>query len=114
MYDQALSAHSHLQITLLLQMLQTSGSTEITSDTPDQTTPLEDSLGAQVSNQTDACCSSAVAGVTASNSNVENNHIITFKTSLMISHLAVLKAEEILKTLHNKFLKKLSQTPEVK
>jgi hypothetical protein len=70
--DQALPAEQPITNNATTTNTTTSETTEITSDTPDQTTPPEDTLGALVSNQTDAAAS-AVAGVTASNSNVENN-----------------------------------------
>lgn len=63
---------------------------ETTSDTLDQTTPPEDTLGAQVSNQTDKAASAA-AGVSASNSKVENNQVSNIQN--VINNIAISAAQ---------------------
>jgi hypothetical protein len=63
---------------------------ETTSDTLDQTTPPEDTLGAQVSNQTDKAAAAA-AGVSASNSKVENNQVSNIQN--VINNIAISAAQ---------------------
>jgi hypothetical protein len=63
---------------------------ETTSDTLDQTTPPEDTLGAQVSNQTDKAAVAA-AGVSASNSKVENNQVSNIQN--VINNIAISAAQ---------------------
>jgi hypothetical protein len=67
-----------------------SETTETTSDTLDQTTPPEDTLGSQVSNQTDKAAAAA-AGVSASNSKVENNQISNIQN--VINNIAISAAQ---------------------
>ncbi|HEX9320262.1 MAG TPA: hypothetical protein VF884_15110, partial [Nitrososphaeraceae archaeon] len=64
--------------------------TETTSDTLNQTTAPEDTLGAKVSNETDTAAS-AVAGVSASNSKVENNQVSNVQN--VINNIAVSAAQ---------------------
>ena len=61
-----------------------------TSDTLDQTTSPEDTLGAQISNQTESAAS-AVAGLSTSNSKVENNQITNIQN--VISNIAISAAQ---------------------
>ena len=67
-----------------------SETTETTSDTLDQTTPPEDTLGAQVSNQTDKAAAAA-AGVSAGNSKVENNQVSNIQN--VINNIAISAAQ---------------------
>ncbi len=64
--------------------------TETTDDTLDQTTSLEDTLGAQISNQTESAAS-AVAGLSTSNSKVENNQITNIQN--VINNIAISAAK---------------------
>ena len=64
--------------------------TETNADTLDQTSSPEDTLGAQVSNQIDSAAS-ALAGVSVSNSNVENNQIINIQN--VINNIAISAAQ---------------------
>ena len=64
--------------------------TEATSDTLDQTTSPEDTLGAQISNQTESAAS-AVAGLSSSNAKVENNQITNIQN--VINNIAISAAQ---------------------
>jgi hypothetical protein len=63
---------------------------ETTADTLDQTTSPEDTLGAQISNQTESAAS-AVAGLSTSNSKVENNQITNIQN--VINNIAISAAQ---------------------
>jgi hypothetical protein len=68
----------------------TTAATETTDDTLDQTTSPEDTLGAQISNQTESAAS-AVAGLSTSNSKVENNQITNIQN--VINNIAISAAK---------------------
>jgi hypothetical protein len=68
----------------------TTGATETNADTLDQTTSSEDTLGAQISNQTESAAS-AVAGLSTSNSKVENNQITNIQN--VINNIAISAAK---------------------
>jgi hypothetical protein len=68
----------------------TTAATETNADTLDQTTSSEDTLGAQISNQTESAAS-AVAGLSTSNSKVENNQITNIQN--VINNIAISAAK---------------------
>ncbi|MGB8101908.1 MAG: hypothetical protein WCE96_09545 [Nitrososphaeraceae archaeon] len=68
----------------------TTAATETNADTLDQTTSPEDTLGAQISNQTESAAS-AVAGLSTSNSKVENNQITNIQN--VINNIAISAAK---------------------
>jgi hypothetical protein len=68
----------------------TTAATETNADSLDQTTSPEDTLGAQISNQTESAAS-AVAGLSNSNSKVENNQITNIQN--VINNIAISAAK---------------------
>jgi hypothetical protein len=68
----------------------TTAATETNADSLDQTTSPEDTLGAQISNQTESAAS-AVAGLSTSNSKVENNQITNIQN--VINNIAISAAK---------------------
>ncbi|MGB8164633.1 MAG: hypothetical protein WCF14_06445, partial [Nitrososphaeraceae archaeon] len=68
----------------------TTAATESNADTLDQTTSPEDTLGAQISNQTESAAS-AVGGLSTSNSKVENNQITNIQN--VINNIAISAAK---------------------
>jgi len=66
--------------------LEGSSGSQISSDTLDQTTPPEDTLGPKVANQTDTIASS-IAGVSSANSNIENDQLSNIQN--VINNIAI-------------------------
>jgi hypothetical protein len=95
--DQALAAEQQsannitsANITATTATTATTAATETNADTLDQTTSPEDTLGAQISNQTESAAS-AVAGLSTSNSKVENNQITNIQN--VINNIAISAAK---------------------
>ena len=89
--DQALpaeqqSANNMTSANITATATETTAATETNADTLDQTTSPEDTLGAQISNQTESAAS-AVAGLSTSNSKVENNQITNIQN--VINNIAI-------------------------
>jgi hypothetical protein len=89
--DQALPAEKQSADNMTsANITATTAATETTDDTLDQTTSPEDTLGAQISNQTESAAS-AVAGLSTSNSKVENNQITNIQN--VINNIAISAAK---------------------
>ena len=89
--DQALPAEQESANNITsTNITATTAATETNADTLDQTTSPEDTLGAQISNQTDSAAS-AVAGLSSSNSKVENNQITNIQN--VINNIALSAAK---------------------
>ena len=89
--DQALPAEQESANNITsANITATTAATETNADTLDQTTSPEDTLGAQISNQTDSAAS-AVAGLSSSNSKVENNQITNIQN--VINNIALSAAK---------------------
>ncbi|MGB7675496.1 MAG: hypothetical protein WBL54_03115, partial [Nitrososphaeraceae archaeon] len=93
--DQALpaeqqSANNMTSANITATATATTAATETNADTLDQTTSPEDTLGAQISNQTESAAS-AVAGLSTSNSKVENNQITNIQN--VINNIAISAAK---------------------
>ena len=89
--DQALPAEQQSASNITsANITATTAATETTADTLDQTTSPEDTLGAQISNQTESAAS-AVAGLSTSNSKVENNQITNIQN--VINNIAISSAQ---------------------
>jgi hypothetical protein len=92
--DQALAAEqqsaNNITSANITATTATTAATETNADTLDQTTSPEDTLGAQISNQTESAAS-AVAGLSTSNSKVENNQITNIQN--VINNIAISAAK---------------------
>ena len=89
--DQALPAEQESANNITsANITATTAATETNADTLDQTTSPEDTLGAQISNQTESA-PSAVAGLSTSNSKVENNQITNIQN--VINNIAISAAK---------------------
>ena len=89
--DQALPAEQQSASNITsANITATTAATETTADTLDQTTSPEDTLGAQISNQTESAAS-AVSGLSTSNSKVENNQITNIQN--VINNIAISSAQ---------------------
>ncbi len=89
--DQALPAEQQSADNMTsANITATTAATETTDDMLDQTTSPEDTLGAQISNQTESAAS-AVAGLSTSNSKVENNQITNIQN--VINNIAISAAK---------------------
>ena len=89
--DQALPAEQQSANNMTsANITATTAATETNADTLDQTTSPEDTLGAQISNQTESAAS-AVAGLSTSNSKVENNQITNIQN--VINNIAISAAK---------------------
>ncbi|MGB8159682.1 MAG: hypothetical protein WCE93_06000, partial [Nitrososphaeraceae archaeon] len=90
--DQALPAEQQSANNMTSANITATATTaaETNADTLDQTTSPEDTLGAQISNQTESAAS-AVAGVSTSNSKVENNQITNIQN--VINNIAISAAK---------------------
>jgi hypothetical protein len=89
--DQALPAEQQSANNITsANITATTAATETNADTLDQTTSPEDTLGAQISNQTESAAS-AVAGLSTSNSKVENNQITNIQN--VINNIAISAAK---------------------
>ncbi|MGA9744879.1 MAG: hypothetical protein WBQ16_09700 [Nitrososphaeraceae archaeon] len=89
--DQALPAEQQSANNMTsANITATTEATETNADTLDQTTSPEDTLGAQISNQTESAAS-AVAGLSTSNSKVENNQITNIQN--VINNIAISAAK---------------------
>ena len=87
--DEALPAEQQGAKPTLANKASGVAATEIT-DTLDQTTSPEESLGAKISNEIDSAAS-AVAGLSVSNSKVENNQITNIQN--VINNIAISSAQ---------------------
>ena len=88
--DQALPAEQQSANNMTSANTTATATAETTTDTLDQTTSPEDTLGTQISNQTESAAS-AVAGLSTSNSKVENNQITNIQN--VISNIAINAAQ---------------------
>jgi hypothetical protein len=89
--DQALPAEQQSANNITsANITATTAATETNADTLDQTTSPEDTLGAQISNQTESAAS-AVGGLSTSNSKVENNQITNIQN--VINNIAISAAK---------------------
>jgi hypothetical protein len=92
--DQALAAEqqsaNNITSANITATTATTAATETNADTLDQTTSPEDTLGAQISNQTESAAS-AVAGLSTSNSKIENNQITNIQN--VINNIAISAAK---------------------
>jgi hypothetical protein len=93
--DQALaaeqqSANNITSANITATTTAATAATETNADTLDQTTSPEDTLGAQISNQTESAAT-AMAGLSTSNSKVENNQITNIQN--VINNIAISAAK---------------------
>jgi hypothetical protein len=89
--DQALPAEQQSANNMTsANITATTAATGTNADTLDQTTSPEDTLGAQISNQTESAAS-AVAGLSTSNSKIENNQITNIQN--VINNIAISAAK---------------------
>jgi hypothetical protein len=89
--DQALAAEQQSANNITsANITATIAATETNADTLDQTTSPEDTLGAQISNQTESAAT-AMAGLSTSNSKVENNQITNIQN--VINNIAISAAK---------------------
>ena len=88
--DQALPAEQQSANNMTSANTTATATAETTTDTLDQTTSPEDTLGTQISNQTESAAS-AVAGLSTSNSKVENNQITNIQN--VINNIAINAAQ---------------------
>ena len=88
--DQALPAEQQSANNMTSANTTATAAAETTTDTLNQTTSPEDTLGTQISNQTESAAS-AVAGLSTSNSKVENNQITNIQN--VINNIAINAAQ---------------------